>query len=567
MAKILNEWVGYLDRSYQTIKNSVLSKVTNSNPEMTDHSESNIFVIIISMFSGIAEQLNYYIDNLARESFLATALRRSSVIKHARSLDYRVKTRNPETADILLTWTDGGGTPTPTPSAFNLQAGSYVENLSGLRFTLLADVNIPMGVGTSQVTMAQITQFTNQVLGLTNNSKNQKISLGLSYVHKSSDVVISGQAYAEVDTFAHSADTDFHYIVEVYEDGNAYLVFGDGINGVIPPNGFNVQVTYQTTLGADGRAGSGTLTENVTLLGLPIDTDATSNNPNNSSGGSAYEDADGLRVNAALSIRNLNRMVTGGDYKTLLEAEPGISKAKVNFCCGKLIDIYIVPDGGGVASGSLISAAQTVANSKKMITTFPTIRPSGDTRLIIKINVTAKLGRDLSVTKTDVENALLDYGSVENQNINGSVRLSDILAKIDNVDRVDFADLIFLYTIPYARPVNHTNVLVWTNETKVASFEKVNWKVVYNQGAGTFSITRNGAFVGNITLGAKFVASDNIFEFTISAGSYNDGDEWTFASYTYNNNITISDFTIPTVQLSDLDITVFPADPEGDDIC
>ncbi len=74
-----NPWVGYITRSYQQIKDSLLSRMVTNNPEITDHSESNILVIIIGMFAGIAEMLGYYIDNMAREAFIATARKFTSM--------------------------------------------------------------------------------------------------------------------------------------------------------------------------------------------------------------------------------------------------------------------------------------------------------------------------------------------------------------------------------------------------------------------------------------------------------------------------------------------------------
>ena len=99
-----NPWVGYVDRSFEQIKSSLLSRLTISNPEITDHSESNILVVIVSMFAGLTEMLGYYIDNMARESFISTARRYVSMVKLVRLLDYRIKTAYPATVDITFTF-------------------------------------------------------------------------------------------------------------------------------------------------------------------------------------------------------------------------------------------------------------------------------------------------------------------------------------------------------------------------------------------------------------------------------------------------------------------------------
>jgi len=46
-----NTWVTYLNRSYKSIKSSILTRMKSVVPEITDHSESNIFVIMVSMFA------------------------------------------------------------------------------------------------------------------------------------------------------------------------------------------------------------------------------------------------------------------------------------------------------------------------------------------------------------------------------------------------------------------------------------------------------------------------------------------------------------------------------------
>lgn len=73
MANLMNIWVSYLDRSYQQIKDRVLVKMASRVPEITDRTETNIFVRMISIWAGFVEQLNYYIDNWGRESFVSTA--------------------------------------------------------------------------------------------------------------------------------------------------------------------------------------------------------------------------------------------------------------------------------------------------------------------------------------------------------------------------------------------------------------------------------------------------------------------------------------------------------------
>lgn len=563
-ASVRNEWIGYLDRSYQQIKTSVLGRLTNSNPEMTDHSESNPFIILLSIFAGIAEMLGYYIDNVAQEAFFATAERTSSVIKHTRILDYRIKARSPETVDIVITWSE------PAPAEFTIAAGSSIESDDGnIPFIMLQDYVVEQGEETSVISFSQVTEVTNANFALSTGAKNQKISLGTNYVHKSLVLTIGGQEFEEQDTFAFSGPSDNHYIVEIEEDGNAYIILGDGVNGRLLTSGLTVAVTFFNTLGPDGKvAGAGFDSQSLVLdATLPGDLDVdNANSLINSAGGSFYEGIEDIRKNAPLFVRTLERMVSLKDYSDILQLMPGIAKAKATFCCGKTIDIYIVPSGGGIPSSQLLALAQAECEEKKMATTFPVVKPAGETVLVIAATVTAKRRKSLTDTTQQVLNALLEFGLVDNQEINGAVRLSDLQALIDNLSNVDFVDITTVYTKPYARPVSHNNPLIWSNLTNANSTSKVRWRVEYD--GSNFRVFKNSEFQGSIAQGSEFNDSANSgFRFTIQAGSYELGNMWTFTTYPFMQNLQLDDFTIFKTSEAFITLNVVSAPVVDNNVC
>lgn len=553
MATIKNDWIGFLNRSYLSIKNSVLSRVKNSNPELSDHSESNPFVVLISIFSGIAEMMGYYIDNIAEEGFLATAQRRTSVIKHSRQNDYRIKARSPEQVDITIVWN------IPVPLNFTLSAGFFIQSTDGIGFYSLIDVNVLAGALSTVVPVVQITPINNAAFGLTDGTQNQKINLGTSYAHKSLQLTIGVDLYTEVDTFAFLTNSSKSFIVDIDVDGNAYAILGDGIKGLIPVVAAVIGVAYRNTLGGNGKVGAGNFVattivfNNVLPLGLLV---GTANSALASSGGSDYEGTESIRINTVRNIRTLGRAVSRQDFSDIASMVAGVAKADIHFCCGKSIDIYVVPAGGGIASAGLIADVQTELNDKKMVTTFPVALPAGQTQLVIGAQVSAKRRKSVIAGKTEVINALLEFGKPENQEINGAIRLSDIQALIDNLPSVDFVDLTVLYTKPYARPIAHVNNLIWVNETKPVSIASVAWILEYDGAA--IRVFRNAVYLATVAIGVEYVAADNIFKFTVNAGAYVAGNRWSFNTYPYLKNIQLTDFTIFGIAEVDLAINVKP---------
>ena len=104
--ELKNPWFGYLDRGYTNIKNSILNRVSNLLPELTDLGENNILVIMASSFAGLGEQLNYYIDNLARELYNYGGIS----VKLTRLINYRIKTSIAAYVDLNFA-VDGSGNP------------------------------------------------------------------------------------------------------------------------------------------------------------------------------------------------------------------------------------------------------------------------------------------------------------------------------------------------------------------------------------------------------------------------------------------------------------------------
>lgn len=75
--------------------------------------------------------------------------------------------------------------------------------------------------------------------------------------------------WTEVNSFLTSYSTDRHFYVDVQTDGSAYMRFGDGTNGRIPPIGTNNIVSiYRIGADEDGNIGTGVLKVNRDGVGV-----------------------------------------------------------------------------------------------------------------------------------------------------------------------------------------------------------------------------------------------------------------------------------------------------------
>lgn len=550
----LNEWVGYLDRSYEQIKNSLIQRLRVKVPEITDYSESNILVIIIGMFAGLMEMLGYYIDNMLREAYIATARRFSSVVKLVKLLDYRIKAKTSASADITISFLDGSNQPTNTTSTGIIPKNTKLS-AGNLIFQTLEDFNVPAGVSSVIVPFSQYEEVTAQNLGTTTGALNEVFSIGLNYVHDSIEVEINSQAWVRQNTLGLSTPTDKHFIVEIDVDGVAKVVFGDGTNGEIPQSGYPVLASYKTCSGIIGNVLANTITTEVDVSGviLPGVTNFEFTNLKAAAGGTEYEDLGRIKVRAPLSIRTLDRAVTKQDYEDIAIMAPGVALAKVDFDCGKAFDIYIAPLGGGLAQGALISSTQAYVDERKMITTFPIIKPAGESFVYIEVFIKPKFRVDPVNAQADTLAALLELGKFENSDINKAIRLSDLYAIVDNLIRIDYLNINFLALRPYARPINNNSTeLVWEVLPTVNSNSNITWRLRY-LGSNTFQVFKAGVLIGTATINTLF--TESTIEFTILPGSYTLGETWEFINYRVNKDIEVSDFSVPIINSSNVSIT------------
>ena len=107
MAILKNPWLDVFSRSYQSIKSQLVQNMRTKLPEVTDYSEGNIFIILLSMWSSVAEVIHYYLDNMARETFFISARRYSSLVKHSKLVDYHIKAAIPASTDVLIQINNG----------------------------------------------------------------------------------------------------------------------------------------------------------------------------------------------------------------------------------------------------------------------------------------------------------------------------------------------------------------------------------------------------------------------------------------------------------------------------
>jgi len=551
-----NPWLNPLQRSYNQIRAKLIESLKLRVPEITDFSEGNIFMIVLSIFAAIAEVLHYYIDNMASETFFVTARRYSSVKKHAGLVDYHIRCAIPSQVDILLS-ISGGGTPV---SSITIPAGTIFTSSEGKPYISTRSIVWEPGNYGVYIPVSQKEYKADIAFGV-NTSDNIVIYLGslgsgLSYVEGSMNLTLTHGGVPEqwllVDTFAYSKPNSKHYMVELDDNYLPYVKFGNGLYGLKPPINSTITGSFYVTYGSSGNVDSGKLiTVPSEITSLTTET-LVCTNLEASTGGSDYENFSMIKDHLPLSIKTLGVAISKDDYEAIARLAPGVDKAYVDYICGKFISIYITPDGGGIASSGLCEDTYKFIIKRKVITTSINVYPTK----VASIRIAATITGNKSYKETDISlqviEALFNKYNYNTSGIAKPVRLSDLYSLLDDLSMVDFLNVTNLYLLPL---FNKVGAVTHELNASIGITEVVNsitYMIRYSSSTGRFTLLRVNNTPTGITLSLgipqTITIDGNSWGLTINAplsGYYSDGDLWKFIIPKNNTDQVPADFTIP----------------------
>ena len=567
---ITNKWLNPYQRSYQQIKAKLVESLMGlKDPQgqklITDYSEGNILIIILSLFAAIAEVLHYYVDNMARETFLSTARRYDSVVKHGALVDYHARAAIAATVDVILSRSITGNS---IGAKLTIPQGTLFTDSSGNSWLSARDVIWYSNVTTCKVPIIQHERYTASALNNMVIPTGDRVILNLGtlpngkyYEQGSMSLQIGGETWVLVDTFAKSKPTDKHFMVSVDESLSPYIMFGDGTFGKKPAAGAKItNVVFYLTNGTQGNVKSNTITSVPSVISSSI-TDATVSNAYDAGGGSNYENFTMLKEHIPLSVKTLGVAITKEDFESLAMLVDGVNKAKADYECGRKLTVYISPDGGAVASSELINRVYNLLSQRAPMTTWLKVKSAGKVQIILEMDVTGKKSYKTAEIQTQILTALYNAYSPEQAQIGGSVRVSDIYALIDNLSTVDYLHLTKFYIKPWPTTIYGNKELNLGQFKLNKAKGSMTYYITFNSST-TFtvrSVSNGYVTTGSVGSSIQIIDKANGFDFSldIQNNSYQSGYRYSITVSEPNHDYEDPGFNLPVFEnASQLTLTV-----------
>lgn len=294
--------------------------------------------ILIDLLAYNTHYMGFYAHMLANESFVDSALQKSSLTSKAKLFNYIPGSK--QSAGAIVTFTIPITHITePINKKVVLPRGTNIRSTNNANdsrnFVIVDDLfiyNRATIPGSYDYTSDESTiyegSFNTQRFLVDDTLVNQRFIIRDKSVDITSlriniyDTTTSSDfiSYTLADDFTAIDETSNVFFVAVNEEEYYEVFFGNDIYGKSLANNNMVSASFVSTSGIDGNnARIFTLTAGINYLGTDYDVNITT--INNSHGGGDSETIDDLRFNIPYHYRRQNRSVTVDDYKNILLAK------------------------------------------------------------------------------------------------------------------------------------------------------------------------------------------------------------------------------------------------------
>jgi len=316
---------------FDTIKSN-LKTFLNQQKEFTDYDfEGSGLTVLLDILAYNTHYNAYYLNMVANESFLDTAMLRDSVVSHAKTLGYIPYSTTAPTAIINFEIASG----TSTPGTLTIPAGfaflsNQIDNKS-YNFVVLEDTTATKANTTYYFDRLNIHegQLITYSFGY-NSASNPKQIFTLpddNIDTKTIQVTVTPQSsntasivYAKVTDILDITSTSEGYFLQENRNGKYQIYFGNNDIGKSLPDGATVSVRYLVTNGtaankANNFIATATLTDSLSVS----QTNFTITPVDAAAGGASRESVDSIKFSAASQFSTQNRLVTVKDYETYIK--------------------------------------------------------------------------------------------------------------------------------------------------------------------------------------------------------------------------------------------------------
>ena len=465
-----NQVIDYMARDYDSFLKAMRDLIPTKLPEWSDNeSEADFGNVLLQLLAHMGDILSYYQDRIANESFLGTAQTRRSIIHHLRLIGYRLSTAAPASATLTLS-VPADCTEIITISKGDAFATKSTKETSSVRFEYTGEQDLSIDCNTLPLDPNAATKkiydslpveegrlIKDEIISISDGSPNQIIVLAHPKLILRSlgqgqeifrDIILTTELGGIIDEWKLQESLAFSYAdqkdfaIEIDENDNATIHFGDGTFGAIPASGAMITATYRVGGGTPGNVGPNSIETIVDAPQLAL-LGTTVTNSEAATGGAERESIEHAVQHAPGIFRSLKRAVTAADYKDLALDFQGVGKVRAEKTNWNTVTLYVAPEGGGKVSDVLRANLLAYFEDKRHLSTIIEVEDVD----YVNIYVTAEIAAESFYPEEDIVEQV-------------KAAAANLLA----FDNVDFGQI--LYLSKFYEAIEAINGLAFVNITE-----------------------------------------------------------------------------------------------------
>lgn len=325
------------DLDFNTIKTN-LKAFLKQQSEFTDYDfDGSGLSVLIDLLAYNTHYNSYYLNMIANESFLDTALLRDSVVSHAKLLNYTPASKNAPIATVNITIETSDSTlnsfTMPRGTSFSSELiGEFVYNFvtvenytvtkSNTKY-IFENVELYEGSINNYVFDLDLNSNPSQIFTLPDeniDTRTIKVSVRPDKTKSTSYTYLLA-----TDVLDLNSSSQVFYLQEG-KNQKYEIYFGDNYLSKKLDDGSEITVSYLVTNGESANKANNFV--NIQPIGFYTNITITSINP--ASGGSEKESVDSIKFSAPKRFATQNRLVTAKDYAAYIKSNyPGIQSISV----------------------------------------------------------------------------------------------------------------------------------------------------------------------------------------------------------------------------------------------
>jgi hypothetical protein len=391
---------------------------------------------------------SFYLNMIASEMFMDSAILRDSIVSHAKELNYVPRSARSSLAKISFTITPSS----PIDSLLIPKGTSFTSKIGSNNFTFTTSESTTVlanSTGYINVTNLEVYEgsYISDTFVYNVSETDQRFVLSDPFLDTRSITVIVSEneganvfVYKRASSFLDQTSNSQIYFLQAAENSQYEILFGDNIVGRKPQNGSVITVEYRSCSGDISNGAS------VFVLDGPINNQSnvsTITTVQQARGGGLAEPIESIKFNAPRAYQNQDRAITPVDFENLLLSNfPEIQA--VSAYGGEDADppqygrVFISVD----VTGGNGSSQQDKNRFLEFIKARATIgiEPVFIDPEFLYLDIVATIRYNTNVTTmstgtidTLVRTAILDYNSVNLENFNRTLRISKLIEQVNKV--------------------------------------------------------------------------------------------------------------------------------------